>query len=175
MDKLKQLNKKLIFIFFLFSLTLSCQLFNQSSSPTPKSDGKKTYEEFRATIKSFPYEASLSRKEQIIQNHKYLQKGMTKEQVCKLIGEPDYSELSYGPARLNAKWQGSYWYYFLFKKENSGNNKDNFILIFFGIDDQVKHIDSVNIEGLSERDNVPNSKQFSSYKPLPVNKILNSL
>src|SRR5208282_1238143 len=64
---------------------------------TPKPDGKKTSEEFRAAIKSYPYEAPQARKDMIVNNYAKLEIGMSKNQVAELIGDPDYSRLDYGP------------------------------------------------------------------------------
>src|SRR5215470_15491797 len=60
-------------------------------------DGQKSGKEFRATIKSFPYSASAERKERILKNYPSLRVGMTKKEVSALIGDPDYSQIVFGP------------------------------------------------------------------------------
>jgi hypothetical protein len=70
-----------------------------ATSDKPVPDGQKSYKEFRATIKSFPYSAAPEPKKQIVENYPTLRVGMTKNQVAALIGTPDYSELDFGPKR----------------------------------------------------------------------------
>ena len=54
------------------------------------SDGQKSYDEFRATINSFPYSTSPERRDLVVNNYPSLRVGMTKQQVAALIGNPDY-------------------------------------------------------------------------------------
>jgi len=122
---------------------------------TPKSDGKKTYQEFAATIKSYPYEAPQARKDKIVKNLSKLELDMSKEQVAALIGEPDYSELYYigeGPRGL---WFGSHWMYYLRKQANGVPILDSRVDILFGTDDRAKRIAPLNIDGLKEKGGFP--------------------
>lgn len=100
-----------------------------SGQPVP--DGQKSYEEFRETIKSFPYSASEERKKQIAENYTGLRVGMSKEQVAALIGNPDYSQSLFGPKGFRQHWQGSSWKYRLFMREDGVNLNDPTIEVFF--------------------------------------------
>ena len=118
---------------------------------TPKPDGKKTSEEFRATIKSYPYKAPQPRKDRIIKNYPKVAIGMSKDQIAGLIGEPDCSGLIYGPKGPGEKWKGSCWTYCLRLRENGSNAFDPFVEIFFGTDDRAGWIVPSNIDGLTEK------------------------
>jgi len=113
----------------------------------------KSYEEFEATIKAFPYQAPQPRKDRIIKNYDKLEIGMSKDQVAGLIGEPDYSQPRLGPIRIwkNTGWKGSTWVYYLYKRENSPNNYDPSLDVFFGMVGRAEHILPTNIEGLTEK------------------------
>src|SRR5262249_36842548 len=130
----------------------ACQTDIQSTE-NHKRDGMKSYEEFEATIKAFPYQASQSRKDRIIKNYNKLEVGMSKEQVADLIGEPDFSQLDYDLKRKDRKaiWLGSSWNYYLYKRENLVNVYDPYLYVRFGTDDRAKHFGPVNIEGLTEK------------------------
>ena len=124
---------------------------SDQSQPLPRHDGKRSYEEFRSAVKSFPYTASPERKERILAGYPKLEVGMTKEQVAVLIGEPDYSQLSYGPKGPNMRWKGSSWSYYLYKRGDGVNSFDPVVQVFFGTNDRAKWIVPSNIEGLREK------------------------
>ncbi|WP_035356340.1 hypothetical protein [Edaphobacter aggregans] len=129
-------------------LTYALPVLAASDKPVP--DGQKSYKEFRATIKSFPFSASAERKKQIGENYPSLRVGMTKKQVAALIGNPDYSELDFGPKGPGEHWLGSHWMYALFVREDSVNEKDPNIEIFFGTGDLVSWVVPSGLSGLSE-------------------------
>ena len=95
-------------------------------------DGQKSYEEFHATIKSFRYSAPAERKERLLKNYASLRVGMTKNEVSALIGDPDYSEIAFGPKGPGEHWLGSDWNYVLFKEEDVTTSIG--IFISFGTD-----------------------------------------
>ena len=124
-------------------------LMAPSGQPVP--DGQKSYEEFRLTIKSFPYSASEERKEHIAKNYADLRVGMTKKQVAVLIGDPDYSQSVFGPKGFSPHWKGSYWGYQLFMREDGVNNlNDPTIQVFFDTDGLLYWAVPYGISGLSE-------------------------
>jgi hypothetical protein len=138
--------KKLFALFCL--LTYALPVLAASDKPVP--DGQKSYKEFRATIKSFPYSASAERKKQIVENYPSLRVGMTKEQVAALIGDPDYSELMFGPKGPGEHWLGSSWSYALFMRGDTVNLKEPRIEIFFGTDNLVSWAVPSGLSGLPE-------------------------
>ena len=115
-------------------------------------DGQKSYEEFRATIKSFPYATVAKRRSYILKNYPSLRVGMSKKQVAALIGDPDYSTpiYAYGPKGPQERWRGSIWTYILFMREDAMNENDPKIQIFFGTDGLVRWAVPSGIAGLSE-------------------------
>jgi hypothetical protein len=114
------------------------------------SDGQKSYEEFQATIKSFPYSTSPERRDLVVKNYPGLRVGMTKQQVAALIGNPDYSQQNYGPKGPGEHWLGSSWNYVLFKREDSSNENDPTVEVFFGTDYLLFWAAPSGISGLSE-------------------------
>jgi hypothetical protein len=122
----------------------------QQPAEVPVSDGMRSYKDFAAGIKAYPYEAPQSRKERIIRNFPTLEIGMTKDQVADVIGDPDFSQNSYGPKGPNMKWGGSTWEYYLAKRDDSANESDPCVFIAFGQDDRANWILPCNIDGLIE-------------------------
>lgn len=113
----------------------------------------KSYEQFEATIKEFPYQAPLSRKDRIIKNYNKLDVGMTKEQVADLIGDPDFSQVDHQVKRKDGRtiWLGSTWNYYFYKRENLVNVYDPYLYVSFGTDDRACRFVPVNIEALTEK------------------------
>ena len=94
-------------------------------------DGQKSYKEFSATIKSYPYSASAERKERVLKNYSSLRVGMTKKEVSALIGDPDYSRIVFNPKEPGE----SSWQYALFiRAKDSANENDPYIDLSFGRD-----------------------------------------
>lgn len=144
--------------FALFSLLLftlpGCRtrplILRSSNGQPPVSDGQKSYEEFRATIKSFPYSTSPERRDRVVNNYQRLRVGMTKPQVAALIGNPDFSDQAYGPKGPGEHWLGSRWKYELFKRDDNVNENDPNVEVFFGTDGLVNWVVPSGISGLSE-------------------------
>ena len=113
-------------------------------------DGQKSYKEFRATIKSFPYSTSEDRKNQIVVNYLGLRVGMTQKQVAVLIGDPDYSQPIVGPKGFNAHWRGNDWSYRIFMREDGVNMNDPTIQVFFDTHGLLVWGVPSGISGLSE-------------------------
>ena len=116
-----------------------------------KPDGKQTPAEFAAAIRSYPYEAPQTRKNTIVKNFPRLEVGMPKEQVAELIGDPDYSELSYGPKGPFPRWLGWWWIYWLRKRDSGVNVFDPCVNISFDTDGRAKWIAPSNVAGLTEK------------------------
>ncbi len=117
----------------------------------PTRDGKRSYEEFKASVGSFPYNAPRERRERILAGYSKLDVGVTKDEVAAAIGEPDYSQLNYGPKGPNMPLIGSSWVYYLSKRGDRANNLDPVVHVFFGTDGRARWIVPSNIEGLHEK------------------------
>ncbi len=144
----------LLAIIFVCSMPWDLWLFvRPASTPlteTAKPDGKKTYEEFAAAIKSYPYEASQARKDRIVKNYPRLEAGMSKDQIAGLIGDPDYSQLEYAKEPSD-RAVGSSWMYYLRKRDNGVSLIDPCVQMFFGTDGWAYWIVPSNIGGLKEK------------------------
>jgi len=132
-------------------MTTSCWATDAEPPAGPKHDGRNTYEEFNSTIRSFPYTAPRERRDRIVRGHSTLEIGMTKEQVARVIGEPDYSVLGYGPKAPDMKWKGSSWVYYLSKREDLANSHDPVVRVFFDTENRAVWIVPSNVEGLREK------------------------
>jgi|SRR5262245_14393689 len=130
-------------------LTFGCQK-NRPEPNAPKTDGKRSLQEFMKTIKPGRYEASDTRKNQIYKNYLKLKVGMSKEEVSFLIGDPDYSDPSYGPKSFNPKWKGWSWKYNIVWENTKFVNEhnDEWIKIYFGTDDRAHWIVASRKTGL---------------------------
>jgi hypothetical protein len=137
-------------VFALLCLLPFAHYILVASDNKPISDGQKSHNEFRATIKSFPYSASTVRKIRIVKNYPSLRVGMDKKQVSALIGDPDYSEVDFGPKGPREHWLGSSWNYQLFMRADTINLNDPKIEIFFGTDGLLFWAVPSGISGLSE-------------------------
>ena len=112
----------------------------------PKPDGKQTSKQFEARIKSYPYVAPNELEERIRRNYAKLEVGTSKDRVAELIGDPDCSELDYGPKGPNERWLGSNWKYYIRKRENSSNAYDPCLEVFLDTDDRLHWIVPSNID-----------------------------
>lgn len=123
---------------------------NDRSQDVPENDGRRSIKEFEAGVRSYPYTASPERKARIVAGYPKLEVGMTKDRVSALIGEPDYSQLSYGPKGPHMRWQGSSWTYWLSKQDDGVNLNDPVVTVYFGTKGHAHWIVS-NVEGLREK------------------------
>ena len=125
-------------------------ILRSSDGRLPLSDGQTSYDQFRTTIKSFPYSTSPARRDLVVNNYPSLQVGMTKPKVAALIGNPDYSDQDYGPKGPGEHWLGSHWGYVLFKRGDDVSENDPNVEVFFGTDGLVNWAVPSSISGLSE-------------------------
>lgn len=130
-------------------------------------DGKRSYQEFRATIATFPYTASRERRGRTVEGYSRLRVGMTKEEVSVAIGEPDYSQLtaskSPGPG-----WTGSVWMYYLSMRSDGANTSDAVVHVFFDREDRAVWIVPSNIDGLHEMRRACDHNAAPNYSMQPT-------
>lgn len=114
-----------------------------------KDDDTPGYEAFRAAH-SFPYFASVEKRDRITKNYAQLRLGLSKAEVANILGTPDYSqgEWSKGP---RDEYMGYGWKYFLEKPNpnNSNVKLDKTVEVFFDPTGKVHWVVS-NIDGLAE-------------------------
>jgi hypothetical protein len=95
-------------------------------------------------IKSYPYYASEQRTAQIKSRYKQIQKGMTTEQVKKLLGEPDEIRPAYEPKIWNPKQIGYTHWYLIQRKNDTGSQNDRdekLVRIFYDFKWSVVKVD----------------------------------
>lgn len=117
--------------------------------PDAVQDTMPKYVDFVATH-SFPYIAPSQRQSILRRNYARLSAGLTKQEVFKILGEPDYSRSHY-TKRSPPRYIGSGWKYFFEKPDPLLVNvkKDKQIQVFFDIKGKTHWIVS-NAEGLNE-------------------------
>ncbi|BDU22563.1 hypothetical protein [Dyella sp. GSA-30] len=101
-------------------------------------------------IKDHPYKVSAERVARIIEGVKNVHRCMTKEEVSRLLGAPDYSDISYGPKGPNEKWLGSRWMFYASMQSDAGNMKAPRVEVFFDTTDRAHWIVPTGIEGANE-------------------------
>ena len=121
------------------------------SSPLPP-DGKRTQDEFASFVGSFPYQASAQRSAEIAVSYSKVKNGMSKEEVQKVMGEPDYSQEAYHMGWISTKYDGSTWTYCIYCTGKFAGvvGEDRYVGIYFGMDGRVKDIWS-HVKGKDER------------------------
>lgn len=139
-----------IMLFSLIAvLAAGCGGRQQDSATTPH-DSYPNSQAFLSGIKSYPYAASAERRVRIIEGAKVLHRCTTKDEVSRLLGAPDYSEISYGPKGAGARRLESSWTFYISKQSDIVNLKDPRIEIFFDSTDQAHWLVPTGIEGASE-------------------------
>jgi len=144
---IRQVFPRLFGLLYLLSL---CGTAMAAQDNTPVPDGEHSYQEFRATISSFPYSAPSERKRRILTRYPRLRIGMTKHQVAELLGKPDYSQLTFGPKGPGEHWNGSFWTYHLYMRDDNGNEFDPALYVGFGTDGLVDWAAPSGIGSLSK-------------------------
>jgi hypothetical protein len=95
-------------------------------------------------IKAYPYYASEQRTAQIKSSYKQIQKGMTTEQVKKLLGEPDEIRPAYEPEIWNPNQIGYTHWYLIQRKTDTGSQNDRdekLVRIFYDFKWSVVKVD----------------------------------
>ena len=111
-------------------------------------DDKPSYEAF-TSAHVFPYFATPTRKNQIKSNYSQLRVGLGKDDVARILGEPDCSQRL--ASKEHQEYRGAAWTYYLEKPDpNLVNLKnDKTVEVFFDPNGKVHWVVS-NVEGLPE-------------------------
>ena len=112
-------------------------------------DNKPSYEAFEAGH-VFPYAASSARRNQIKTNYGQLRVGLRRDEVARLLGEPDCSEIMFSKGPRD-EYLGRAWTYYLDKPNPKMVNlkDDKTVEVFFDPAGKVHWVVS-NVEGLAE-------------------------
>jgi hypothetical protein len=138
------------FLLCLLIATASCGRHEGEIRQAPISDGKRSYEEFKQAVGSFPYTAPQWRQDRIRKGYVQVDVGATKDEIALALGDPDYSQNDYSK-EAKPGWIGSSWVYYIAKKSDGANVFDPVIHVFFGTDGRATWIVPRNIEGLNEK------------------------
>ena len=110
-------------------------------------DGRPSWQAF-ASAHTFPYVASVERKQRILSNYSQLRIGLSKAEVAMLLGEPDCSKRHCPKERV--EYLGTSWEYYLEKPRSESNEKyDKLVYVSFDPKGKVKWVSS-NVDGLPE-------------------------
>lgn len=118
-------------------------------STLPLQDGMPSYGDFARSINSYPYMAPPARAAQIKAGLPTIKLCMSKEEVQKLLGTPDYSQVSCGK-NISVPCHGSSWQYYLAKRNSDANIFDPGLYIVFNVDNRLSWVSPTGIEGASE-------------------------
>lgn len=112
-------------------------------------DDKPSYEAFVAAH-TFPYSASVEKRNRITNKYGRLRVGLTKAEVAAILGDPDCSDQSRSKGPRD-EYLGSSWTYYLAKPDYRLSNlkDDKTVEVFFGPTGKVHWVVS-NIDGLEE-------------------------
>lgn len=109
-----------------------------------------SYQVFVSGIRSYPYIAPAERRARIAEGAKLLHWCMTKDEVSRLLGAPDYSEINYGPKGPGERWLGSSWMFYISMQSDKVNLKNPRVEIFFDTTDRAHWLAPTGIEGANE-------------------------
>ncbi len=123
---------------------------NNNIIPGIPRDSMSTYQQF-VDLHTFPYIAPKTKQDEVKRNYSKLSLGLSKSEVAKIIGLPDYSEISYSKENNPKKYLGSSWVYYFEKQSPTIVNEktDKQIIVFFNPEGKTHWIIS-NIDGLTE-------------------------
>jgi hypothetical protein len=134
----------------LLVATVSCGERDSETQLAPVSDGKRSYNDFKQAVGSFPYTAPQERQNRIRSGYAQVAVGANKDEVARALGEPDFTQNDYSK-EARPGWLGSSWSYYLSKRSDGGNVSDPVVHVFFGTDGRATWIVPSNIEGLHEK------------------------
>ena len=142
--------KRTTLLSFIVALGVLCSGNSVLPDPKPQSDGMPTYQDFENKIQQYPYSASPERVRQIVGGIFKVTGCMTKAQIEVLLGQPDYSQLDYGPKGPGEKWLGSHWMYYISKRNSGTNLYDPSVEVFFDTSGRAHWIIPSHINGAQE-------------------------
>jgi cell wall-associated NlpC family hydrolase len=118
----------------------------------PQAYRERTYREFATSITAFPYKAPAEKRERLLRNYAKLMIGMTKEEIAKLLGDPDHSDMLQTKEppfeQLGSEWR---YYVFLNRPDSVNKKNDQSISVYFSLDGRAHWIVPLNLEGLSAK------------------------
>lgn len=136
---------KIFIVFLLVILTTVCIVGTTLCGDLP------TRISFIGSIKSFPYQADIERKNNIILNISNLSYGMKKAEITLLFGKPDYCEPLY---TKKISPEGKIWTYIIYLKNphRACEKNDKIIDLFFSDSGVFQNIESFPSELINKRE-----------------------
>lgn len=138
------------FIFVLFSILLvsACDAGTKWVMQSHESE-KFSFTRFLKGIEKFPYTADQSKLSRVKTGSKLLSLGMKKEDVKKIMGEPDSEMLHYRTKQKDKDLIYSTWSYYLkrFERELGNSNFDQAVVLHFkSNNEELYWVDADNLE-----------------------------
>lgn len=112
--------------------------------------GKYSFARFLESIEKFPYTADQSKLSKVREGFKRLSLGMRKDDVKKILGEPDSEMVSYKPKQKSKELIYSTWAYYLkrFERDLATEDFDEVVFLHFKPNEELYWADPGNIAGL---------------------------
>ncbi len=109
-----------------------------------------SFTQFIASIKKFPFTADQSKISRVKEGFKRLSLGMRKDDVKKIMGEPDYEMFHYRPKDKNKELIESTWGYYLklFESDLVNESFDETVVLYFKPNEELYWGDPGNIADL---------------------------
>jgi hypothetical protein len=97
-----------------------------------------SYDTFSRTIRSYPYKAPAAREAQIQKGASTLARCMSKAQVLKQLGSPDFERDLRDPQEPRKSGIASSWTYYLVRKSAQGEESDAQVILWFNTQDKLE-------------------------------------
>jgi len=131
----------------------------------PKSDGMPRSEDFDRMVRQYPYRAPAARRAKIVSGFKSIAQCMLGKDIAALMGNPDFSQIDFGPKGPGEKWIGSSWTYYLEKQSDLTNERDAKVEIGFDTENRVVWATSHGFDGAREVGNVQGKCRITIRAP----------
>ena len=140
------------YLFFVVSSVLLVSACDTDTKWVLESHESQRYSftRFVAGIEKFPYTADQSKISRVREGFKRLSLGMRKDNVRKIMGEPDSEMLNYKPKQNSEELIDSTWAYYLKRSERNLAKEgfDEALVLYFKPNEELYWADPDNIAGL---------------------------
>lgn len=138
------------FLVVLFSpLVVACDSNTHLALESHESQ-EYSFSRFIGNIESLPYTADQSKLSEVKEGFKRLSLGMRKNEIKKIMGEPDSETMSYKPTKKNKALIYSTWGYYLkrFARNLVTDGWDAMVILYFKPNGELYWADPINVPGL---------------------------
>ncbi|GEM_PF-2607234 len=141
--------KKYFLLTVMLALTTACS--KEPSVQRTVESPQYGFTVFINGIAKFPYEAPKARQEKVQGGYAQIKLGMNKEDVKKLLGEPDAEFMTYRASKGKETLASSSWAYYLARREIKFANEkyDKIVFIHFDANEKLYWAVPSNVERLA--------------------------